>query len=252
MEEKNYWSVKPFLFFFGIKMWCMDKSCCSVHFLAVPGHCIIQVWIFSKPLHFRQEQLYSLQHRGWQQIAVSCYKQLCRRQRVVKGGVWGKGGGYVRARTREGPGIELAIWNQERSVKEAAAKHPQRTQQARAHRLYHWLTVWHIEPWLEWQVGGDWSPFNEYFNKLAYWASSYLLSYFAYLFSDPPLLFIPLYPLSWCPCSLRACHMLKVHFGCALCVLAGAGTKQRFIRHSGCRSLHFPCKQASLVFPPKK
>lgn len=26
------------------------------------------------------------------------------------------------------------------------------------HRLYHWLTVWHIEPWLGWQVGGDKSP----------------------------------------------------------------------------------------------
>lgn len=72
----------------------MDESSCLVHFLAVPGHCIIQVWIFSKLLHFRQERLYSLLHRGWQQRAVSCYKQLCRGQRVVDGGV--EEGGMLR------------------------------------------------------------------------------------------------------------------------------------------------------------
>lgn len=84
----------------------MDESCCSVHFLVVPGHCIIQVWNFSKPLHFRQEQLYSLLHREWQQRAVSCYKQLCSGQRVVEGG---GGGDVVRARNREGPDTESAI-----------------------------------------------------------------------------------------------------------------------------------------------
>lgn len=207
--------------FFGIKMLCMDESCCTVHFLAVPDHCIIQVWIFSKPFNFRQE-LYSLLHRGM--AAKSSILLQTALQRAESGwrrgrGMLGRGAGKVQAQNQ-------LSRNRKGGRKKAATKHPQithRESKLEHHWLDHWLTVWHIEPWLEWQVGGDQSPFNEYFNKLAHWALSFLLFcfvllHYSFLFSDTPLLSITLYPLSRCPCSWCACHMLKVCFSCVLCV----------------------------------
>lgn len=60
----------------------------------------------------------------------------------AEGREWLKEGeGDVRARSREGPGTESAIWKQERrEKKKAAAKHPQitlRESKLEHHRLFH-------------------------------------------------------------------------------------------------------------------